>query len=753
MSFVKSLAVNFGRVATFIQVLFYLPLALDIAGQDAFLALSASLASYYLFLSTVRLLTRGTRLAWIGQTLAVFQFIVIPACLLVCFNVYSPPSATIFPPRRPDSPDKTATEAITTLFSRRPGSVSLDSLDPDDLQSLTGFDALDRFMSTSVAVFFWLARRVPRWWHTLLRISSPFFSLLEGVASLLVIQSLASTSRWIIASSLATPSPRYQRASSPATPSARGAAWMSNTFIMRSLASIGFGASEVWQIFFLLVSATIYVTAAFALYVSFDGATKDRPGTAAAIATSVTSTLWLTAIAFAIRKGNVIETSLMFAYVVFNIYQLGPSLSFTPDPISLIRSFKANTHGRVFVDKLPRSLQAPLTSKILQAAGGFVEVIAHWLGQSVDFIHAADAALPKSVIVSLIYRLMVLYAASRILPMLKGSVAPHRRDADVGINRTASWGRTRTSVGEESEWSSSGTESSMSSFVGTEVEELEEEVWDDDEGRWILQRRRLRRRRRRTPFDGELESGSSTNSETSRDDDDEVEEYSEDDSGVAYNDDGTKSLADELKEPMSLADKLKSPPPPPSTATTAAAALRGKGGATRQHKRTRKGKLGGRRGSPIRIGPTSPKQPPKSLPNGDASTDRSSTTPSAAPDTTSPSSPTRKRPNISRPPSETRRHKRPRRPTPPSSPPSPAAPSTQAEAFTSFISILVSYSRLILIAVYSHLLLLDQKNQIYWRFLTVGLTLVLWGLEIVISKEDDAGVGGVGELGAAAGRA
>lgn len=744
MSFARSLAVNFGRVATFIQVLFYLPLALDIAGQDAFLALSASLASYYLFLSTVRLLTRGTRLAWIGQTLAVFQFIVIPACLLVCFNVYSPPSATIFPPRRSDSLDKTATEAISTLFSRRPGSVSLDTLDPEDLQSLTGFDSLDRFVSTSVAVFFWLARRVPRWWHTLLRISSPFFSLLEGVASLLVIQSLASTSRWIIASSLATPSPRYQRASSPATPSARGAAWMSNTVIMRSLASIGFGASEVWQIFFLLVSATIYVTAAFALYVSFDGATKDRPGTAAAIATSVTSTLWLTAIAFAIRKGNVIETSLMFAYVVFNIYQLGPSLSFTPDPISLIRSFKADTHGRAFVDKLPRSLQAPLTSKILQAAGGLIEVIAHWLGQSVDFIHAAGAALPKSVIVSLIYRLMVLYAASRILPMLKGSVAPHRRDGDAMHNRSNSWGRTRAGTDEEeSDWTSSGSESSLS-FVGTEIEELEEEVWDDEEGRWILQRRRLRRRRRRwTPFDGELESGSSTNSETSLDDDDEGGEYSEDDSGVAYNDDGTKSLADELKEPMSLADKLKSPPPP-STTAAAAAAMRAKRGAPRQSKRATKGKLGGRRGSPIRTGPTSPKQQPKPLPNGDVSTTVSN--PSAA-DTTSPNAASpRKRPNISRPPSESRRHKRPRRPTPPS-PPSPPSPSTQGEAFTSFISILVSYSRLILIAVYSHLLLLDQKNQIYWRFLTVGLTLVLWGLEIVISKEDDVGVGGVGELG------
>ncbi|SOV03110.1 related to ICE2 - integral ER membrane protein with type-III transmembrane domains [Ustilago sp. UG-2017a] len=721
MAFASSLAVNFGRVASFIQVLFYLPLALDIAGQDAFLALSASLASYYLFLSTARLLTRGTRLAWIGQTLAVFQFIVIPACLLVCFNVYSPPSATIFPARRSDSQDKTASEAISSLFSRRSNGARREHIDLDHLDSLTGSEFLDRLVSASVAFFFWLARRVPGWWHTLLRISSPFFSLLEGVASLLVIQSLASTSRWIIASSLAAPSPRHQRANANGATTARGAAWMSNTFIMRSLASIGFGASEVWQIFFLLLSATIYVTAAFALYVSFDGATKDRPGTAAAIATSVTSTLWLTAITFAIRKGNVIETSLMFAYVVFNIYQLGPSLSFTPDPISLIRSFKVDTHGRVFVEKLPRSLQAPLTSKILQAASGLIEVIAHWLGQSVDFIHAAGAALPKSVIVSLIYRLMVLYAASRILPMLKGSVAP-KHDDEQNHARRASWGRARSKRGggdqdreSESEYSGSSSDSSShsssSSLSGTEVEELEEQVWDEDEGRRILQRRRLRRRtRRRTPFDGELEESESDTGSG---------EYSEDDSGIAYNDDGTKSIADELKEPMSLADTLKSPPPPPSTALK---------GSKRARKNPNVGRTKPTRRPSTTV--TSPKVKATDLPPT-----------------------TRKRPNLSRPPSESGRHKRPRPPPSSSSfPPSPASRSSrgqEGEAFGSFISILVSYSRLILIAVYSHLLLLDQKNQIYWRFLTVGLTLFLWGLEIVISKEEEVAVGGVGELGAA----
>ena len=48
----------------------------------------------------------------------------------------------------------------------------------------------------------------------------------------------------------------------------------------------------------------------------------------------------------------------------------------------------------------------------------------------------------------------------------------------------------------------------------------------------------------------------------------------------------------------------------------------------------------------------------------------------------------------------------------------------------------MTYSRFILIAVYSHLLLLDQNHQTYWRLLTVFFTLGLWSVELLLSKED-----------------
>ncbi|KAN0066257.1 hypothetical protein ACQY0O_000351 [Thecaphora frezii] len=790
MAILSSLAAILSSMLTFIQVLFYLPLALDIAGLDAFLALSASLASYYFFLSTVQLLTRRTRLAWIGRTLAVFQFVVVPACLLVCCNVYSPPSTTIFPPRQSelDANERATRTAVGAIIHSVRGKADGAGLDSDE--ATTGSETLDSLIRASATVFFYLARHLPAFWHKLLTFSSPFFSLLEGVASLLVIQSLASTSRWIIASSLVTSSTRYQT-KGPASASAANAPprrrWFSDAWLFRSLSSLGFGASEVWQIFFLLISATTYVCAALALYVSFDGATKDRPGTAAAIATSVTSTVWLTVIAFAIRKGNVIETSLMFAYVVFNVYQLGPSLSFTPDPISLIRSLKVNTHGAAFAKWLPLSLQAPLPSKILQALWTLLEVLAHWLGQSVDFLNAAGAALPKSVIVSLIYRLTVLYAASRILPMLKGSVAASSQRSDGESPPHGTWGKTRGDSirastaghkqqdGEESSDAEGagrrgrrGNESSSETESGTStdsneseavVEEYEEEVWDEDEGRWILQKRRrtIRRRRRsrsRYTEDYISEESDSLAERSTAESEDGEDVYSEDDSGIAYQEDdsSTKRKATTRRQQKRAATAANSVAiePLPLVAETLADRLRltqesaslpnrlgGPGSTRREGKptRTSAGRRSDARTSSLPRSATGSGVRDRSLPSdldigsirpGKRRRDASGSS------TSSSSSSTNRR-------SSKRRHR--------SSPSSSVfgQEEIEAEPMGAFISILVSYSRLILIAVYSHLLLLDQKNQIYC-FLTVGVTLTLWGLELVISKEDEVDLGGGGGM-------
>ncbi len=556
MSVLSSLLVNFGRLASLLQVIFYLPLALDLAGTEAFLALSAALASYYFILSTIRLLTRRTRLAWVGTLLATFQFIVIPACLLICFNVYSPPSESYFAhvARRPSaqaaaaaaaassaSPSSTVFEhaaatAGTSFFrglkdrvhlsgsgasSRLAESTSSQASLPAELDLLFSGDVegfVHAVLRACLIAFFFLARNVPGWWSTFLRFSSPVFSLLEGVASVLVIQALGSMSRWVIAASLSRPpSPRRR--------------------LLSYLPSFGLGGAEGWQLLFLLLSAFTYVASAVSLWVSFEGATRDRPGAAAAVGACVASTFWLTAIAFAVRKGNVVETSLMLAYVTFNVTQLSDSLAFVADPLALIRSFKVNAES---------GSPLPLLPSILGSSKTLIQVGERILGHSLDFISAALSALPKSVIVSLLYRLMVLYAASRILPLLKEGGPPR-------------WARPAAYDSEEEE-----------SVSDVSSDEYSNDSYDSEEEERLYAEKRRRRH--------------------------------------------------EMKQNRKNGDH------------------------------------------------------PKSL--------------------------------------------------------------REEEPFGAFIQIIVSYSRLIMIAVYSHLLLLDQSHQIYWRFLTVGITLTLWAFELLLGKED-----------------
>ncbi|CAA7258702.1 unnamed protein product [Cyclocybe aegerita] len=51
--------------------------------------------------------------------------------------------------------------------------------------------------------------------------------------------------------------------------------------------------------------------------------------------------------------------------------------------------------------------------------------------------------------------------------------------------------------------------------------------------------------------------------------------------------------------------------------------------------------------------------------------------------------------------------------------------------------ILLTYRQSIFITVYSHLLLLDHSSQIWWRWMNIFFTLVLWSIELTVSSEDD----------------
>ncbi|EGO00920.1 hypothetical protein SERLA73DRAFT_50899, partial [Serpula lacrymans var. lacrymans S7.3] len=51
--------------------------------------------------------------------------------------------------------------------------------------------------------------------------------------------------------------------------------------------------------------------------------------------------------------------------------------------------------------------------------------------------------------------------------------------------------------------------------------------------------------------------------------------------------------------------------------------------------------------------------------------------------------------------------------------------------------VLLTYRQLIFVMVYSHLLLLDPSSQIWWRWMNIFFTLVLWSVELLVGGEGD----------------
>ncbi|KAK4047349.1 hypothetical protein OIO90_006208 [Microbotryomycetes sp. JL221] len=313
--------VRFGaNVSSFSQMLLYLPLALDIAGKDCMLALSLMLSLDFFWNATVYLIVRNTRLRPISTLLSLLQPVIIPALLLLALNLYS---------------------------------------NEQDVSSSTTPSRL----LISNTTWSWL-RQIPDWWEWILRTSSPMFTILEGISTLLCIQAL---SRFSVK--------RIQTSRAP----------------------------DMLQLLVLVLAAGVYVISAYFLWESFD-TVPDRLN-AMLTGVAITSVVFLTGISFAIQKGNVLETSLVMAYAVFQIFHL----SNRPQMYSggLLKSvFRAP--GKNGNPPLPPALLEQISS-----------LASHTLGAGIEFVNAASSALPLPVLVGLFYRVTVLYASSRVVLALK----------------------------------------------------------------------------------------------------------------------------------------------------------------------------------------------------------------------------------------------------------------------------------------------------------------------------------------------
>ena len=128
------------------------------------------------------------------------------------------------------------------------------------------------------------------------------------------------------------------------------------------------------------------------------------------IGITITCAVFLCAWGIGSGKGNPVESSLLFAYIVLCIYQIftdyQPSNPLEPPP------------QPADFPPLPPIIMASYTT-LIQALSTLPSI----LHAAFNFVMAALSTITPSVIISLAYRLFVLYASTRIIPAVRESGA------------------------------------------------------------------------------------------------------------------------------------------------------------------------------------------------------------------------------------------------------------------------------------------------------------------------------------------
>ncbi|KAF8609553.1 hypothetical protein BDV93DRAFT_518358 [Ceratobasidium sp. AG-I] len=154
----------------------------------------------------------------------------------------------------------------------------------------------------------------------------------------------------------------------------------------KELAEQGEGA----QFGLLVGAAAAYVASAWWLVATYP-VVAITPLSSTLVGAAITSLAFLTLIGFAVRRTNVIESAGLALYVAYNIWLC----SETGD---------SDGYGEGWIHI--SSTYAPLVANIMPHLHTLVSFIRH--------------TLPKPLLVSLFYRLLVLHLASRILPLIGG---------------------------------------------------------------------------------------------------------------------------------------------------------------------------------------------------------------------------------------------------------------------------------------------------------------------------------------------
>ncbi|KAF8499445.1 hypothetical protein JB92DRAFT_2981410 [Gautieria morchelliformis] len=157
---------------------------------------------------------------------------------------------------------------------------------------------------------------------------------------------------------------------------------------------------EEWQFTLLVAAAAAYVGSATIIVLAYPAAAIS-PFSASLLGASVATLIFLTLIGFGVRRTNVIESAGLALFLAYNVWLCGYD-----------GSFPWNTSWNTSA----ASYYAPLLSNILPHLQTLISFITH--------------TLPKPLLASLLYRLIILHLASRILP----SIGSDAWDNDVGVD-------------------------------------------------------------------------------------------------------------------------------------------------------------------------------------------------------------------------------------------------------------------------------------------------------------------------------
>ncbi|KAF2266720.1 ER membrane protein [Lojkania enalia] len=210
-------------------------------------------------------------------------------------------------------------------------------------------------------------------WDKVLRYSTPIFQVAEGFCSLLVIQACGQVTRYYVNNE-------------------RGDSWMIG-FLLGSASVISSSVYFLWRI------------TTFPEISNVD---------AILIGVAITTAIFLCAWGIVSGRGNPVESSLLFAYVTLCIYQIFTDYQPTPGSAAA----QAQAPSEPALPPLPPIIMASYTT-LLHALGSLPAII----HTGFNLMVGAIMTITPSVIVSLAYRVFVMYASARIIPAIRESGA------------------------------------------------------------------------------------------------------------------------------------------------------------------------------------------------------------------------------------------------------------------------------------------------------------------------------------------